>query len=191
MNDQQIRAALKMSVLHRYTKEPDAIILDELGIGHGIARIDIAVVNGHLLGFEIKSNRDKLSRLPIQVPRYNAVFDRITLVIGAKHLNQSLLIVPHWWGIQVADVDEQGNTYFSLHRASRKNPGIDPIALAKLLWRAEALACLEELGAAKGLHSKPRLFLYTRLAQVADINALRSRVRHHLKTRTGWRSDDV
>jgi len=46
MNDYQLRYALKVKVLARHAKDPETRIVDELGLRHGLARIDIAVVNG-------------------------------------------------------------------------------------------------------------------------------------------------
>jgi hypothetical protein len=39
------------------------LVLDELGIDHGRQRADIAVINGRMTGYEIKSDRDTLAPL--------------------------------------------------------------------------------------------------------------------------------
>jgi hypothetical protein len=48
-------------------------MLDEFGLEHGEVRVDVAVINGELHGYEIKSERDTLERLPRQVKAYSAV----------------------------------------------------------------------------------------------------------------------
>jgi hypothetical protein len=62
----------------------NTLVVDELGILNGKSRADIAVINGYLVGFEIKSDEDSLTRLNDQVEAYNAVFDRSTLIVGPK-----------------------------------------------------------------------------------------------------------
>lgn len=61
MRDIDVRNALRRKVLKKHEGEADTRVLDELGLRHGVARIDIAVVNGWLHGFEIKS--ELLSRI--------------------------------------------------------------------------------------------------------------------------------
>src|SRR5713226_6200533 len=78
MKDSQIRDALKSDLLARYSQDPDTVIIDELGLRHGASRIDVVVVNGNLHGFELKSDRDTLKRLPRQTGIYNSILDFVT-----------------------------------------------------------------------------------------------------------------
>jgi hypothetical protein len=64
--DNLIRSALECDLRAQFQSDPETIILDELGLRHGAARVDIVVVNGNLIGFELKSDRDDLRRLPKQ-----------------------------------------------------------------------------------------------------------------------------
>ena len=86
MRDRDVRKALHHKVLKEHHGDTNTLVLDELGLRHGVARVDVAVVNGYLHGFEIKSDSDTLDRLPSQVTIYNAVLDRATLVVGEKHI---------------------------------------------------------------------------------------------------------
>src|SRR4029077_13805561 len=61
---------------------------------------DVAVVNGALDGFELKSDRDRLDRLARQSEIYGAVFDRMTLVVGPRHERQAARMIPDWWGLE-------------------------------------------------------------------------------------------
>ncbi len=190
MNDYQIRTALKHKTFVRYNNDPETLILDELGLRHGAARIDIAVLNGRLHGFEIKSDRDTLKRLPGQAAIFNSVLDRITLVVTHRYAYEAMRIVPDWWGIKLAEKGPRGAIHFVSLRRPRNNPSPDIAAVAKLLWRDEALSLLEEIGAAKGVRSKPRAVLYARLIEVADPDFVHSRVLRQLKDRKDWRSGE-
>src|SRR6266849_8615145 len=105
MNDAQIRIATKQALFVQHRGDAETVIFDELGVQHGVARIDLAVVNGELHGFELKSDRDTLARLPEQVESYGRVFDRVTLVVEERHLRRAVEMVPEWWGIRVARVE--------------------------------------------------------------------------------------
>jgi len=164
------------------------MVLDEVGLHHGYSRIDLVVVNGSLHGFEIKSDRDTFRRLSRQAGTYNMVLDFVTLVTGQRHADQALTAAPEWWGIQLAERGRHRGIDFIDVRKPSKNPAPDKLAIAKLLWREEALNFLEELGAADGFRSKPRRFIFLRLAEVADISCLRERVRDRLRLRINWRS---
>ena len=167
--------------------DPSTRVIDELGIDHGSARVDVAVVNGIMHGYEIKSDRDTLARLPLQIPAYSAVLDRVTLVAGERHVRAAGQCIPDWWGLKAATVGPRGAIHFQTIRRARENPAVQPLAIARLLWRDEAVALLEILGAARGWVAKPRAELYARLAQIAPLCLLQEYVRNRLRDRTGWR----
>lgn len=157
---------------------------------HGATRIDIAVVNGILHGFEIKSDKDTLNRLDTQMRTYNSVFDKVTIVVGRTHLVHAFQSVPAWWGIETVGVACDGMVVFNEIRPPRSNPSQDLTSIARLLWRNEALDLLERLGNADGVRSKPREAVYTRLIASLDANALKEHVWHVLQhSRENWRSD--
>jgi len=188
MKDSQIRAALKTELFSHCEGDPDTVVIDELGLRHGASRIDLVVVNGSLLGFELKSDRDTLKRLPRQAKIYSSVLDSVTLVVCGRHAERAIQIVPEWWGIKLAEVQGDDGVVLMELRPPSSNPSPNPLAIAKLLWRNEALVFLEELGQAKGLYSKPRAVIYARLVAVADPEQIRSRVRRQLKDRADWRT---
>src|SRR5436305_708698 len=84
-------------------------------------------------GYEIKSDKDTLIRLPRQVDAYNAVFERATLVSTRRHLSSAREIIPNWWGI----VEVNGTHLFGLRlqsiRESRPHPEPLGEAVASLL----------------------------------------------------------
>lgn len=192
-NDDTIRVALRkkleMECEQHITTETK--IIEELGIIHGTARIDIAVVNGVIHGYELKSDKDTLKRLPGQIEIYNAVLDKVTLVVGKNHLHEAIKIIPDWWGVTVAKATcSDSDIYFYNIREPETNPNQNrAVAMAALLWREEALSILERIGQADGVRSKKRSEIYIRLSEVLDKDVLAGIVRSHLRLREDWRSD--
>lgn len=185
IDDPQLRSAVKLKVLSEYAADPHSRIFDELRIRHGAARIDIALVNGIIHGFELKSDKDCLKRLPHQMRMYNSVFDRITLVTTARHADHAKDLIPEWWGIKIAT--SRAELEFSDLRVACDNPSPDVLSISKLLWRDEALTLLDEFGEADPLRYERRALVYARLAEVADLDTVRERVRRQLKSRQTWR----
>ncbi len=189
-NDRDIRTALKKVLEKKYSRDIDTRIVEELGITHGATRVDVAVVNGIIHGYELKSDKDNLMRLPRQIEIYNSVLDKVTLVVGKNHLHEAIKIVPEWWGITIAKIISlEKEVSFCCVREPELNPNPDYAAIAALLWRDEALNILEEINAAKGMRSKTRSIIYKHLAETLDQKELKKRVRLCLKTRLAWRAD--
>ena len=188
-NDLLIRSALKTDLQNRHAKDKKLKIIEELGVQHGSARVDIAVVNGILHGYEIKSDKDTLQRLPEQVSAFNSVFDKITLVVGKNHLHEAIGMVPDWWEIIIAKIDENGAVVFCSIREGEFNKGQDSVSIARLLWREEALKILEAEDQAKGFYSKPRNCIYKKLSTVLDQKTLGDKVREIIFFRKEWRPD--
>src|SRR3989344_3425758 len=188
-NDLIIRSTLKRDLQKRHAKDKKVRIIEDRGVQHGTARVDIAVVNGIMHGYEIKSDRDTLERLPEQIIEFSAVFDKITLVVGKQHLYNAINIIPDWWGIIIAKINEDNSVEFTTIREEEFNNNQQGICVAKLLWKKEALKVLEETGQAKGFYSKPRRFIYEKLAHTLDIQTLNNKVREALFFRANWRLD--
>jgi hypothetical protein len=182
MRDIDIRAALRVEMEAVHEGDPDTLILEEMGLCQGIARVDVAVVNGSLHGYEIKSDRDTLARLPAQAEIYNRVFDFVTIVTGRNHERKVADSVPQWWGISIAVPNRTGLKLHTRRRA-RRNKQLNPLSLVQLLWREETLLALAQLGLAEGLKSKKRDILWTRLVESVDLTTLSSIVREAIKRR--------
>lgn len=181
MRDIDIRNELHRTALLEHQNDPSTVVVDELGVLQGTARIDIAVINGHLAGYEIKSARDNLSRLPGQVEVYGEVFDYVHLVLSECHLQAAENLIPGWWGIVVASPSSDHSVSLSTVRKSHQNPHVNARAIAELLWRDEALALLEERGAARGVRSKSRRHIWDRVCEVFELDEIREAVRQFLK----------
>jgi len=191
MRDQELRSAVHKKLLRRHHANPSTLVLDELGVNHGRSRIDIAVINGHILGIELKAEADTLSRLPSQVDAYNGIVDSALLIVARKHLFVANEFVPDWWGITVADMGARGGLKLTPERPSLRNPARDRLAIARLLWRSEAEKLLLSLGLDHGLKRKPREHLYAHIAKYVALKPLADFVRNQLKGRKDWRGQQL
>ena len=187
MIDKEIRIALKYSLEKQYSNTANTLIIDELGVGHGQARIDVAVVNGNLHGYELKSDKDTLHRLEKQANAYNKVFDRVTLVSAKKHVFKALKKIPDWWGIKIVECGASGSVRFHSIRAPKQNPSPDPVSVLELLWKKEALAFLNEIGVPTNLGNKTKKTIYRTIADRTNITSIKKMVRDTLRSRLDWR----
>lgn len=190
MRDRDVRNAARQMLMAEYAHDSNTRIIEEMGIWSGSVRIDIAVINGQLCGYELKSDSDNLSRLPVQADLYSQVFDKLILVVGAKHAEKAQSHIPEWWGIMVA-TQELERIDLCFLRAAGKNPSPNPYLVAQLLWRDEAIYILDSLGLAKGWRSKPVKALHERLANELPFDDLTLYVRESLKKRQNWLGQSV
>lgn len=181
-SDADIRPALRSLLLSQHGDEPDTILVEELGFCRGRARIDLAVVNGQLHGYEIKSDRDSLRRLSSQIDLYGKVLDLATLVVGERHLREAAEMLPAWWSILRVDTSSTGPRFRTLRRG-RENPDQDPRSLVELIWLDEAVALLEQRDAARGVRGKPRRVVWDRLCEHFALEEIAETVRCRLKAR--------
>ena len=179
-DERAIRKRLRDHLIAEHGAEPETVYIDELGVNRGSGRIDLAVVNGQLHGYEIKSDRDSLRRLKSQSELYSGVFDRITLVCGEKHISRALDIIPGWWAL-ARSVTLNDALAFEMVRIGQANPNRNRRALAELLWRDEVISILETRDAVYGLRRKPRAILWDKIAEVLSVDEMAEAVRRHLK----------
>lgn len=191
MNDADIRQSFHRKRLRRHHAQQNTLVIDELGLNHGRCRADIAVINGHFVGYEIKSNNDSLRRLEEQVKSYSAVFDKISVVVGVRHINVIEKHVPYWWGIIVSVRGPRGAVNFDTVREPQTNRNIDPISLARLLWRNEAEEILRQKKLPPKMLRQPRATLYEYLVDKLNISELRKFIREYFKKRKNWRCPEL
>lgn len=188
LKDHDIRKSLLQTLQTKYFKDPNTRIIEEFGICQGKTIVDVAVINGALHGFEIKSECDTLERLPRQQEMYSKVLDYVTIASTSRHLIKIEKIIPKWWGILEA---KHINTITTLKeiRPFDCNPEIDPSSMVQLLWHEEALDILKEKGLHKGFKYKARKVLWNRLIEHLPFDDLRSIIRDRVKTRQNWKAD--
>lgn len=187
MRDIDVRIALRRSDLDRFANDGESRVVEEMGIFRGEYRIDAAVVNGHLHGYEIKSARDTLARLPAQAAAYGVVFDFVTLVAAAGHLDRAAALLPPWWGLRLAEPTGTRVLLTEVRPATR-NLSVDPYHVAQLLWKVEALELLDRHGGARGFRSKATFAIWRELTRRLALHELQGEVRAMLKLRQHWPS---
>ena len=161
-----------------------------MGILWGEVIVDIAVINGNLYAYEIKSEADNLARLPSQINAYDKVFDFSTIVIHEKHYSKfegEFRKITTKWGIAVVS-GSNDNMQITIEQEALRNEA-DPLSVCSLLWRSEALEILKKYDLSKGLLSKTKKVLYSALAKNLDPALLKGEIRQTLKHRVGWRAD--
>lgn len=187
--DADIREALHRKVLQPYHKCSSTLVVDELGLAHGKNRIDIAVLNGCVHGYEIKSSKDNLLRFSAQLEEYTRSLQKLTVVSAPNHIEDVLCIVPDWCGVVQANMGPRGGIKFSTLRRAAKNPNVDAVALAHLLWRKEAVEFLELLGVSGKNLTMPRRVLYEEIANQASLSELVAWIKDRFMKRDSWRVD--
>ncbi|MCA9778265.1 MAG: sce7726 family protein [Candidatus Eremiobacteraeota bacterium] len=189
MNEAQVKAGLLRYLDEFFHNSEEFLAVEEVPLNQGRTRAGLVVIGPRLLGFEIKSPLDDLSRLPRQLEDYRPVFDEVTLVIGLKHLTGVLGQIPGWCGILLVS-PLAGEASVELFREAQPNLQRDRYRLAQLLWRDEALKVCEKHGFDYGVRSKPRLAIWERLAERLPVEQLAFEVREALRLRGAtWRVD--
>ena len=180
--DPEIRDALLAMLREAHVGEQDVALVEELGLCRGGVFVDVTLVNGSLHGYEIKSDRDSLRRLARQVAVYSAVLDRATLVVGERHTEDAIELIPEWWQVLVAHVTPAGVALREL-RVGAVNEHRRCRALVELLWLDEALELLAARNAVRGFRRKPRPVVWDRVCEVYGIDEIAAEVRERLRAR--------
>lgn len=181
-----IRERLRTWVSAHLSNSPEDVLIDELGfvnqqIGKTIDasfRADLALANGRLVGFEIKSGADTLKRWPSQCQAYFNVFDEVWLCTHGRHLEKALAITPKEAGVIL--VDDLGGV--AMLRSAKRNGSLSSYDLSGLLWREE----LDELCSMNGLRTLSKETKAQVRAKVSDgipLEAIRNYVISRLKYR--------
>lgn len=173
-----VRNALRERVLAAISGPHDTV--DEFWVPRSHERADLAVIGRSMDGFEIKTERDTLRRLPRQIEAYGRLFDRCSVVVAEKHCDEAAALLPSWWGITTVHVN--GGVSFTEIRRPQRNPAVDPEILVRLLWKEEVVMALMKLGAAPGERAS-RGALWRELLEAASLSQLRAAVRRALLSR--------
>ncbi len=137
------RAALIRNILLGKHSLNTASMLNEFRAG--ACKADLVILNGTATVYEIKSERDSLSRLARQVENYRKVFAKVYVIASESHVRGVIDTVPEEVGVM--------SLCRRLH-ISEIRDGIDrpdlvcPQAVFDSLRSAEARAILKALGAA-------------------------------------------
>jgi hypothetical protein len=180
--DIDIRRVLLADLAQKFCDPSHDLIVQEFGCKS--ARTDVAVINGALHAFEIKSDSDTLDRLPSQIQAYQGIFEYLTLVCGRRLLERARTAVPRWWGLQKVEC-RNGQLTMQQVRAPRLNPCQDALALARMLWKTEALSCLRRHGHKVVTAKQPASEVWQAVADLVPVPVLSGEVRRAIKARGG------
>jgi len=186
-SDAEIREALHTKRLSHSIECPHTLVIDELGLAHAKSRVDVAVINGSIHGYEIKSEKDTLSRLPFQLETYEQALEKLTIVCAPRHTASVNKISPDWVGILEASRGARGGINFRSVQRGRKNPTVAPEVMAQLLWKPELVKLLTTLGESQKNTRKTRQKLCERLAELVPKKELTRQIRETMKLRRNWR----
>ncbi len=99
------------------------------------SRADVlAIIDGAIIGIEIKSDSDTYARLATQVKDYEKYCDFCFLAVGTSHKVHASEHIPKHWGIIVIS-----NENVEVIREAEKNPKVKLDYQLGLLWRPELL----------------------------------------------------
>ena len=185
--DTDIRIALHAKRLRRVKAQPDTIVIDELGLAHAKSRIDVAVINGCIHGYEIKSAKDTLDRFATQIDIYRQTLQKLTIVAAPKHVAGIMNHAPEWCGVVAAEQGPRGGISFHVLRNAAANPEIDPVMMAHLLWRDEVIELLYQAGYAPKELRRPRKQLYEMLCEAMNLREITASIRAFMVQRQTWR----
>lgn len=183
MYDKDIRQMLRGSTLQPAINDPDTLVVEEMGIYRGTVFVDMATLHSDCwTGYEIKSSHDSLKRLTMQSMMYGYIFDRMWLVCDARHTHKASHIIPEWWGIMHATrkglkIDREAGQ--NGHRLARY--------VADMMWAPEARQAAIDLGVDRGVRSKPKGTILTRLVNTQSIDTLRRVATQAMKSRERWK----
>ncbi len=182
-----IRRALHAKRLQKIKAQPNTIVIDELGLAHSKSRVDVAVINGCIHGYEIKSAKDNLDRLALQIDTYRQTLQKLTLVVAPKHMEGIVAQAPEWCGVIAAKQGPRGGVSFQVFRNAATNPEINPFMMAHLLWRDEVIKLLNQAGYAPKDLRRPRKQLYEMLCEAMTLPEITASIRSFMVQRRTWR----
>lgn len=185
--DAGIRRAFHAKRLRRAKARPDTLVIDELGLAHARCRVDVAVINGCIHGYEIKSSKDTLDRLDSQIDVYRRTLQKLTIVAAPRHVAEITTRVPDWCGLIEVELGPRGGISFKMVRSALANPDVDPVMMAHLLWRDEVIDLLSKIGHAPRELRRPRKHLYEMLCEGMTIREIAASIRAFMVQRQAWR----
>lgn len=135
------KAALTHKILLGTHSLNTASMLTEFRIGR--CKADVVILNGTGTVYEIKSERDSLSRLERQIADYRKVFASVNVIAGEKHIRNVLSTVPEDVGVL-----ELSNRYqIHTRRAAQNTPErTDSVSIFDVITSREAGLILTKLG---------------------------------------------
>jgi len=132
LSDPEMREALFAYLDAKHSK---IRIIDEKVIGKSRADF-MAVLDGIIIGYEIKSDLDTYARLKTQVRDYNKYFDICYVVVGESHQKGIVKRIPEYWGVLVVSTEDGVPKVYELRHADMNPKDVTANKLS-LLWKNE------------------------------------------------------
>lgn len=188
VTEQEVRSRIKASAarLARHSKVYPVFMVEEFEVSGGSARIDIAFVGEHLIGIEIKSSKDNLSRLERQSNHYAPYFDFLILVADSQMVDSALDILPEHWGI-IAAISTGSTMTFNQLRRPELNPERNSSDLLRLLWKDELLTLLGKGDCDPKRIKASKASLRKQIIATLNPNTIRNSCMNMLSNRSNWR----
>ena len=142
-NEYVYRAALTHNVLLGTHSLKTASMLTEFRVGS--SKADLAILNGTGTVYEIKSERDSLTRLASQVANYRKVFAKIFVIASHTHVDEVVERMPAHVGVMAL---ERWNRIRTVRDAAERPDLVCPVTICESLRTAESCALLRNLGIA-------------------------------------------
>lgn len=172
--DRDIREPLFEYLESRHEK---VRILEEKTMGRSRADV-VMVLEGEVIGVEIKSDADTYARLGRQVKDYDRFFDRNLVVVGTSHAHHVAEHIPDYWGI--ITVEEQGDTCdFYMLREATENPKRKMLHKIRLLWRPE-LAHIQAMNGMPAYRQKSKDFVQKKILEKIPEEVLQKQISDEL-----------
>jgi hypothetical protein len=93
LSEREIKLAL-LDYFERKSTLQDGVVINELPVANWSRRADLAVANGKLQAFEIKSDLDSLRRLDGQIALFATRFDKVVLVTTSRFITSAVERLP-------------------------------------------------------------------------------------------------
>jgi hypothetical protein len=135
------KAAVTHKILLGRHSLQTASMLNEFRVGE--CKADIAILNGTSTVYEIKSERDSLTRLERQVAAYAKVFARVYVIAGENHVAAVVASVPKDVGILRLNSRHRIST---VREAGDRPERTSPVAIFDSIRTVEARLILQSRG---------------------------------------------
>ncbi len=136
------KSALTHNILLGRHSLGTASLLTEFRVGS--CKADVAILNGTSTVYEIKSERDTLSRLENQVQNYRKVFAKIYVVVAEPFIDQVLELTDSDVGVMSL---ARWNRVKTVREAVDRADAVCPTTIFDSLRLAEAMMILDSFGA--------------------------------------------
>ncbi|MDG2532210.1 sce7726 family protein [Sphingomonas sp. HITSZ_GF] len=135
------KAALTRNILLGKHSLRTASMLREFRVGK--CKADLAILNGTATVYEIKSERDSLSRLETQIAAYMQVFAKVFVIAGENHIDAVLDRTPQEIGVMCLSKRHNIST---LRDATDCPERVSPLMILGSVRADEAKLILQRLG---------------------------------------------